>query len=119
MSLEEAIKENTNAMRELIAAMKGTNTKTAPAVTEKTVVEKTVEKAATKTGLTAVTTGDEKITYDVMVKAFLAALKKLGGAVHAKEKILKPLGLESLKEIEKEATRFPEVIAKIQEVLAA
>lgn len=110
MSLEDAIKENTQVMRELIAALKGANT---PAQVQ--VVGKPEE--AVGTPLTEAPSGapaPEELSYEYIQKPFLKLVNKNRAAAVA---LLESLGAKKLDAFRHKTEEYPRILALIEEKL--
>lgn len=117
MSLEQAVEENTKAIRELIVILtlqskaavhsEIVSSPVAAATGKQVVVEKQPSAEVKSDAATA-------ITYKELSEAFLALIRKLGSAAEAKKRVLDPLGLADLKSNQEKTDLFPAIMEKIK-----
>jgi hypothetical protein len=122
MSLEQAVAENTSAIRDLITMLAVTRSTPTQSTTVAATVTKQPDTPATTQPVqqTAPTsTTPAAITYDTVKTAFLALIRQLGSAEAAKVAALTPLGLSDLKSNENKPDLFPAILEKITQAKAA
>lgn len=118
MSLEQAVTDNTVAIRDLIAALSKSSGVAAAPLLGNSSSTAVVEKAVVVPSAAASDVSTIDITYEQLSKEFLALIRKLGSAAAAKAAVLTPLGLENLKDNSSKVELFPAIWEKIQKAAA-